>query len=100
MPKRSPAITPSMTGGLQAQRVTMLPRSWPVQRNLLQLFGGSLWMVRLPPGLESRIKLRRVFHAEATAFGLRGWRGSVSGPSGWAGSGAARPLTGAVAGET
>jgi hypothetical protein len=73
-PASGPPVTPSMTNCIQARLLTKLPRSYPVQRNLLTLFQDSVWMIKLPRRIESRHSL----HADVTVFGYRGW-GSSSG---------------------
>ncbi len=49
------AIQPNAPAGpcTPAVPVTKLPAGWPVQRNLLEIFPNSIWMVRLPPGTPS-----------------------------------------------
>ena len=66
-------------------RRTAEGRSWPVQRNLLQLFGDSVWIVKLPRRIVSRIDRRDAFHADATAFGLPRWGAACPEDSGSAG---------------
>jgi hypothetical protein len=55
------------TGCTHARLLTRLPRSYPVQRNLLDLFHDSVWETRLPPGAGSHGERT----AYVTAFGYR-----------------------------
>ncbi len=73
-PQPPEASTPPATNCVQAQLLTKRPGSYPVQRNLLQVFRDSVWVVHLP----SRIPRHGALTADVTAFGFTGW-GSNSG---------------------
>lgn len=54
---------------VQAARLTRLPSSYPVQKNLLEVFPHSVWKVKLPTGTGDRGAL--VFLV--VAFGTPSW---------------------------
>lgn len=69
-PKRVPLSSEPATNCASARLIHTLPRTYPVQRNLLELFHDSVWMVSLPRHVGEHGRLT----AYLRAFGLGRWR--------------------------